>query len=196
VALSDIIKRIEADTAAEVERILAEADESAAQALAAARSEASEQASRIRAQAERDADIDAATRLAGVRLAVRDEALVARRLILDEALEALVAAVEALPAAEYARFLGAQVASGVRTGDSIALGADDASLADAVRAAVEATAPDVELAWSPEPAPFARGALVSGTRTHIEVTPRSVIESRRETLEIELAHALFGDGEG
>jgi vacuolar-type H+-ATPase subunit E/Vma4 len=196
VALADIINRIEADAAAEAAQLLSDADARAFEVLEAARREAVEQAARIGADARRDADSEAATRLAGARLIARDVELTARRTLIDEAMTALSVAVEALPADDYVHFLGARLASGVRTGDSVAMGAEDAKLVDTVRAAVEAGAPGVELTWSSETAPFQRGALVSGPRTRLEVTPRSVIESQRDELDVRLARALFDVGEG
>lgn len=195
-ALADIINRIEADAAAEAAQLLADADARASEALDTAGREAGEQAARIRANAERDADQEVATRLAGARLAARDKELIARRTLIDEAMIALSAAVEALPAEEYARFIGTRIASSVRSGDSVVVGTEDATLVAAVRAAVETAAPGVELVWPSETAPFARGALVSSPRTRFEVTPRSVIESQRAELEIRLARALFDAGEG
>lgn len=191
-ALADIINRIDSDAQAEAHAIVREAEQGAESRRAELTEKAREDAALIVERAHRAAEVDAATSVAAARLAARDEALTARRALVEEALTAVVAALEGLPAAEYARFLADAVVAETRSGDVVALGAEDLASLDAVRAAVEARSPGLEITWSADPAPVARGAVVSGGRTRVELTPRALVEARRGELEIAIATRLFG----
>lgn len=194
-ALADIIKRIEGDAAEEAARIVAEAESRAETALSEARNKAEVDAGRIAEKGRREADAEAATRIAAARLGARDEALIARRELIDAALARLVAGIEALPGPEYAAFLGDAVAAQVQPGDVIALAGADAGLIDQVRSRVDSVSPGAAVQWSTEPAELERGALIVGSRTRVEVSARSIVAEKRDELEVSLASALFTDGE-
>lgn len=191
-ALADIIRRIEGDAAAEAAHVLSDARAKADELLAGAREAAEDQGARAVETARRGADVEAATLVANARLSARDDALTARRALVEEALDAIVSRIEQAEPDAYARFLARGIAAGVRDGDSVAFAPADAAVASQVRGAVEAAAPGVALTWPAEAAPLGRGAYIAGSRTHFEVTARSVVEERRGELEVEVAATLFG----
>lgn len=191
-ALVDILRRIEDDVDAETAHELAVASQRADSLLADARERAHARSAQIVDSARRVAETDAATLAAGARLATRDEALVAKRALVEDALERVSVAIESLPADRYACFLGEEIAANARSGDTVTLAQADAALLDDVKRVVATRAPAVELTWASEPAPLERGALVVGQRTRFELTPRSVVAERRGELEVEIAAALFG----
>ena len=193
-ALADIIKRIEGDTATEAAHVLGDARAKADELLSRARESSEAQSAKALDAARRGADVEAATLVANARLSARDQALSARRALVEEALDAIVARIEEAAPDAYARFLASGIAAGVRDGDSVAFAPADAALSSQVREAVEAAAPGVALTWPAEPAPLERGAYISGARTHFEVTARSIVEERRGALEVDVAAALFGEG--
>lgn len=193
-ALADIIKRIGDDAAAEAAHVLSEARGKADQLLVGARETSEEQSVKALETARRGAEVEAATLVANARLAARDQALSARRSLVEEALGAISARIEEAEPDAYARFLARGIAAGVRNGDSVAFAPADGAIAVQVRAAVDAAAPGIALTWSAEPAPLDRGAYISGSRTHFEVTAHSVLEERRGELEVEVAAGLFGEG--
>jgi len=192
VALADIIARIESDADSEARAIVREAEERAELRRAELTEKAREEAARIIERERRASEVEAATIVATARLAARDEALRARRALVEEALSAVVERIERLPAQEFARFLARAIVAEARTGDVVALAAADSGLTDAVRAAVETQAPHLALSWSPEPAAVSRGAVIGSGRTRVEITPRAVVEARRGDLEVAVAAALFG----
>lgn len=193
-ALADIINRIEGDAEREARRIVREAEEAAARRASETLERARAQAERTRERIRRETEVEAATRVAAARLAARDEALRERRALVDEALAAVVASLEALPADEFACFLAAAILREARSGDVVSLAAADQPLRDTVRGIVEQGASDLELEWSEEAAPLERGALVAGGRTRAEITPRALVEARRGDLEVTIASELFGSG--
>lgn len=190
-ALADIISRIASDAAAECELELSAAAVRADALLAAARAEAEAHQSRTIEAARRDAASQAATLVATTRLGARDEALTAKRELVTTTLGGVTEALEALPGDRYARFIAAGIADAVRDGDTVALAADDAGHVAAIRAAVQERAPGVSVEWEEDPAPVSRGAIITGPRTHVEVTPASVVASRRDELEVKVATRLF-----
>jgi vacuolar-type H+-ATPase subunit E/Vma4 len=194
VALADIIKRIESDAAAEAARELSVAEAKTAELLDRAREDSEAESARAVEVARRSVEVEAATLVANARLSVRDQALTARRALVEEAFDAIVVRIEEAEPDAYVRFLAAGIVAGIRDGDSVALAEADAALLPAVRKAVEAGMTGVVLSWATEPAPLARGAYVTGPRTHFEVTARSVVEERRGGLEVDVAAALFGEG--
>ena len=191
-ALADVLNRIADDAAAEVGRLESAAREQSEALVAAAETSAAERAERTVRAAHRNAESEASARVATARLASRDAALSGKHEVLAEAIAAVVSTIESLPAERYARFLGEAIVAAVRDGDSVSLAEADVGAADAVRATVAELAGAVSLEWSPEPAPVRRGALVKGARTHMDITPESIVAERRAELELGMAPALFG----
>ncbi len=190
-ALADIINRIASDGSAESEGELAAATARAEQIIADARAQAESHHEHALETARRDSASAAATIVASARLAARDQALAAKRELIAETLDRVVEVIEALPADRYARLLTEGIANSARPRDIVALAAADRGLADAVRGAVESSAAEPTLQWSDEPAPITRGALVTGPRTTVEITPASIVAERRDELESMVATELF-----
>jgi vacuolar-type H+-ATPase subunit E/Vma4 len=195
VALADIIRRIEQDAADGSGRIIAEAQERADALIAEARVKAESQyAARIES-ARRMAESRAATKVASARLIARDGALAAKRRLVDESLERVLASLAEMPMDDYARMLAATIADRARDGDTVRFASTDSAVARSVRDAVAVDAPDLSVEWSEEPASIDRGAVLEGRRTRLEVSPRSLIEERRDQLVHVLAGLLFGEEE-
>ncbi len=191
-ALADIISRIESDARAEADRIVREAQDLARRRAEEALGKTRAQAERLTGRMRRETEVEAATRVAAARLAARDEAVAKKRELVDAALEATVASLEALPAEEFARFIAQAIAAQARCGDTVSLAPSEQRVRAAVQAAVESLAPGLELTWADEPAAIERGAVVSSQRTRVEVTPRALVEDRRGELELMVAAKLFG----
>ncbi|MDZ4169325.1 MAG: V-type ATP synthase subunit E family protein [Coriobacteriia bacterium] len=190
-ALADIIACIESDASAEAEVIVAQAREQAAALLAAAEHDAAASGAATLAGAQRAAESEASSLVAGARLEARDEAVRAKRDVLVETLSTVIEAIEALPGDRYAEFLGGLIGDNVRDGDTVALAAADQPVAAQIRRVVEQRAGAVTLEWAPGPAPLERGAAVTGQRTSLMLTPETVVEARRDELELTMAASLF-----
>jgi vacuolar-type H+-ATPase subunit E/Vma4 len=193
--LADIINRIASDASAESEGELAAASARADELLGAAAATAQAHHERAIEAAARDSASQAATIVSSARLAARDRALSAKRELVTSTLSRVVEAIESLPADAYVRFLAAGVAGSVRAGDSVALAAADSEHMAALQAIVTAEAPDVPLLWDAAPARVSRGVVVTGPRTSVEVTPSSVVDERRDDLELAVATRLFSGKE-
>lgn len=190
-ALADIISRIESDAAEEATAIVTQAQEQAASLLEAAERDAAASSAATLAAAQRAAAADASSLVASARLEARDEAVRAKRDVLAETLSAIVVAIEELPGDRYADFLGGLIAESVRAGDAVALSAADQPLAMQIRRVVEQRAGAMAVEWSTDSASLPRGAVIVGERTRLTLTPESVIEARRDDLELKIATALF-----
>lgn len=195
-ALADILSRIERDAAEEAARIEHAARARGEELIAEATERAEAEAARTVAAAAREAQTEAATLLASARLRARDRALTEKRTVVAEALAGVAAAIAALPAEQYVRFLGTAIASRTRSGDTVALAASDLAYRDEIESMVRAQAPGLSLTWSMEPAPVDRGAVITGGKTRVEVTPQAVVGERRDELEVAISARLFGPGEG
>lgn len=191
-ALADIIARIEADAAAEAAAIETTANERAEAVLAAARATADAHVADVVAAAERDAARDAETIVVNARLKGRDELVAARRALIAEALERAAERIAGLPDAEYASFLAGRLAVVARGGETVAFGGEDAGRAPAVLAQVERLAPGLGLVPAQTPAPFARGALLTGDRVRADLSLSAIVAERSDELELVAAGALFG----
>lgn len=192
-AIDDIVTRIEGDASAEAEVLLAAARADAerivaeAAARAKARAEGALEAGLVAAERE------AATLVAGARLAARDASLTARQELDGEALARLEAALTALPDAGYAELLVRELASASLPAGALRLGTADASRLRAMLPAALA-ARGLDLSIDETPAGIERGVVLVGDRVRIEVSPASLVSARRADLEAEADKALFGDG--
>jgi len=191
VALADILTRIDTDSESESGAILEAAQERADSILAEATSRADAHRAQVAAAATAAAAREADTIVVNARLAARDAEVTARRALLDEALAAAADALAALPDAEYSRFLAERIAEVARGGETLSFGADDASRRDLVTQELARIAPQLTLQVADEPAPFARGALLEGARVRAELSLSSLVDERREELEIVMARVLF-----
>jgi vacuolar-type H+-ATPase subunit E/Vma4 len=195
-ALADIIGRIESDAAAEAGALLKAARAQASDIIAEAESIADREAAELVRNAEAEARARAETMRANARLAVRDEALLAKRSVIDRALAEVEARIAGLPDGQYAALIAREVAQQARGGDTVRVASPDALRLSALAAAVqEATGRDLGLVFSPEPAALEHGVVLETDRVSSEVSPRSIVEARREHLTAMAADILFGTKE-
>lgn len=191
-ALADIIRRIERDAAAEAAGIIKAAEDGAALLVSEAIASASARGERSLAAAERAAEEEARTRLAGARLRGRDRMLAERRELIDRVLRTTVERISSLPDEEYAALLARGVARMARGDERVAPGRLDAdrlreTLPAALRAAGStAIVGDVESSLD-------HGVQLEGVRMRVVISPTTIVESRRAELESLANDALFGD---
>lgn len=180
-AIDDIVGRILADAQAEADAIVAEAEADGERVRQEAAASSEAEAARTRARERARAQNEAATLLANARLNARDTALTARLALAQEALDRAEAALVALPDAEYAALIARGVAQAGAAASSVALGVDDAQRLRAhLPGALEAAGYDISL--DKEPAPVARGVVVSGAGVRVEVSPAALVAARRAEL--------------
>lgn len=193
-ALADIIKRIERDTAAHAATLIGAAEAEANRVRHEAQASAKERREHALLQAERVAGEDARTRLASARLKGRDRVLAEKRELIDRALRSAIERILALPDQQYAELLAGEIEKAARGGESVALGALDAErLRDALPAALKAAGVDVDIASAADSVEC--GVVLIGTRMRVEISPASLVASRRAHLEALVSSVLFDSGE-
>lgn len=194
-ALADIITRIEADADRESREIVASAEERAANIAAEAEQLAEEHRNDALTAATSRAEKEASRIVVSAKLSARDEALAARRALIDEALASTVDALASMPDAEYADFVARRIAAVARGGETLRFGSDDLGRAAGVLKRVAELAPQVELTNASAPAPFARGVIVEGVRVRADLSLDAIVDEARDELELVIAQVLFGEGE-
>jgi len=192
VALADILRRIEEDAEAEAAAILREAEEAAAAVRAQAQERARLRTEQVVARTKAEAEAAARTRLATARLAARDNALAAKRHLVERVLAEVVAHLEELPADEYAAFIARQVAQVARGGEALSIGQEDHMRLSA-RIAPALAAAGAQVSVRGTTAALDRGVLIEGDRVRVEVSARALVASRKERLVEVVSRALFGD---
>lgn len=190
-ALADIIARIGSDAQTNADAIVASAQQRADEAIAAARAQAERQSQITLAAAAVSAQRAAETVVVKARLAARDASVTAQRKLIDEALAATADAVCALPSDRYVAWLAGKVAAVARGGETLSVGSEDMERLDAIVHALADTAPQIKLTASRTPAPFARGALLSGDRVSVDLSVDSIVADQRDTLELTISQVLF-----
>ena len=193
-ALTDILDRIEGDAVAQAQALVDAAESDAARLLDEVRETAEAASARTLQDAEADAERDAETLRATARLAARDEALTARRALIERALGEIEAAIVALPDAEYAPFLAKAVAGAARGGERVLVAAADAARLSGLESVVSALRSDVALRYGETTEQIAHGVLLSGEREMVDLSIAGIISSEREPLVMQLAQDLFGKG--
>jgi len=193
VAIEDIVGRIEDDAEAEGEARITAARRDAGLLVAQAGARAEARAAHELKLGRVKAETEAATLIAGARLAARDASLSARQELDREALARLEAALTALPDDRYAGLLAREIASSPLPAGVLRLGsADTARLHAALPGALKAVG--LALTIDDGPAGIERGVVLVGDRVRIEVSPASLIYARRADLESAVDRALFGEG--
>jgi vacuolar-type H+-ATPase subunit E/Vma4 len=193
VAIEDIVTRIEGDAASEGAALLDTARRDAALLVAQAGARADARAAHALAAGRVKAEREAATLVAGARLAARDASLTSRQAIDHEALALLEAALVALPDDRYAALLAREISSSPLPAGVLRLGSADTAR---LRSALPAALAKVGLALTIDDgdAGIERGVVLVGDRVRIEVSPASLVYARRADLESEADRALFGEG--
>ena len=192
-AIEDIVGRIEDDAQAEGEARVSAARRDAALLVAEAGARAEANAAKELELGRVKAEREAATVVAGARLAARDASLMSRQEIDREALSRLEAALTALPDDRYAALLAREIASAPLPAGVLRLGAVDAArLRTALPSALKAVG--LVLTIDDAPAGIERGVVLVGDRVRIEVSPASLIYVRCADLESAADRALFGKG--
>lgn len=193
-ALADIIERIEADAGTEASQHAAAALERAETVLAAARAQAEANSAQLIGAAERDAARDAQTIVVNARLRGRDALVAAQRELIDETLADAAQRIAEMPDADYAHFMAKRIVGIARPGDTLSIGTLDAARGAAMTAVVRELAPGLELILADSPAPFERGALLTGPRVRADLSLPVIVGDRRDELELVAAATLFGEG--
>lgn len=188
-AITDILARIEGDAAADAAEIVAAAEAEAARIVSTAEATVAAEWEAALEAADRNAAEEAATLLAGARLAARDSLLAAKRDLAERVLERAREALETLPDAAYLELIGDAVEAAVRGGESVAIASVDAARLAGLGQRLGSRIP-----VSTEPAPIERGALLAGDRVRVEVSPAALIADRHEELLHVAVRALF-DGQ-
>lgn len=191
-ALADILRRIEEDSLAEAAEILRVAEEAGAAVRDDAQERAQARTRHVVEHTTREAEAAARTRLATARLAARDNALAAKRHLVERVLAQVADTLESLSPEEYAAFIAREVKQVARGGETLSVGHQDHGrlgtfLAPALAAAkCRVTIRGVTGA-------IERGVLIEGDRVKVEVSARSLVASRRDHLVALAAGVLFGD---
>jgi vacuolar-type H+-ATPase subunit E/Vma4 len=191
-AIDDIVAKIASDAEAEATALLDAAREDADRVSSDAAHRAEADAARAQARAKSEAEREAATMLAAARLSARDSMLATRQAAIAAMLGRVEASLVALPDDRYAALLARELACASLPGGSLQLGTEDADrLRTALPPALAAAGIPAEIGDAP--ADIARGVVLAGDRVRIEVSPASIVESRRADLEGEIDRALFGE---
>lgn len=193
-ALSDIVARIEADTAEETDRIVLDADRQVAEMLAEARREADRRHDGMLAGSVGEAERRSQTIMANARLRSRDELVSAKNALISRALADARARIESLPDDRYAALLAARVAVSARGGETVLVApADSSRLRSRLPDAIARLSPGLELTWADEPAAIECGVVLQGARVREEVSPASILGARRDELAARCVSVLFGE---
>jgi vacuolar-type H+-ATPase subunit E/Vma4 len=194
VALADILQRIEEDAYAEAAEIIRVAEEAAAGVRAEAQERARARLHEVVAHTTAEAEAAARTRLATARLAARDNALAAKRHLVERVLADVVKHLESLSAEEYSAFIVREVKSVARGGEALSIGQEDhGRLGISLTPALKAAGVDVRVRGVT--GAIGRGVLIEGDRVKVVVSARSLVESRRDRLIALVSETLFGEEE-
>jgi len=193
VAITDILTRIETDAAAEAAEITGAAEAEATRLVTDAAAVVAAERAAALAAVEHDAAEEAAMLMASVRLSERDRLLGEKRALAERVLDRARAALEALPDAEYLETIARAVAAAASGGETLSIASADAKRLAGIGARLTALGTKVTVA--PEPAPIERGALLTGDRVRVEVSPASLVADRRDELLLVAARELFGGKE-
>lgn len=193
-ALADIISRIAADAEAEAARITEAAEARAAAIREQADRSAEEHLASTVSAAERDAAREASRIVVNSRLGTRDETLVARHELVDEALREMERKLAEMPDDAYADFVAQRIAALAQGGEALQLGTADLARKDAIVSAIRRIRPELSFTTSTDAAPFERGARLFGDRVRADLSLRALIEERRDDLESVLVDVLFEKG--
>lgn len=193
-----ILNKIEAEATAEAESITAAAETQAKQLRDTILSEADKQVKKLQADtAEKAKELARRqTLLAG--LAVRKNALAARRAVLDEAFDAAKAALLALPKARYEALLTKLIIESADTGcEQLLVPATDRpcyteGLLDRLNAALTAAGKQGRLSLAEEDAPFEGGVMLIGEKTDVNASFDALLKAAREQYERQVTDLLFG----
>lgn len=192
-AITDIIERIETDATAEAGSILAAAEAEAARLLADAEATIAAERAQALETAGREAAEEAGMLLANARLAARDVLLTEKRALAERVLERAGESLAALPDAQYLEFIAAGVQRAAAGGETLAIAPADTKRLGGLAETLAARG--VSVTPMSEPAPIARGVLLTGDRVRVEVSPAATIADRRDDLLLMAARELFGGKE-
>jgi vacuolar-type H+-ATPase subunit E/Vma4 len=193
VAIADIISRIADDARAEADGIIASAKRRAAEREAEVRAQATREAKRLADLADEQARVEAGTLLANARLSARDRLLSAKRERAEAVLESVRERIESLPDGEYAQLIARRVAASALPGQIVRVAPADRDRLATLGSLLGAAGVDVRV--DDEPAEAARGVVLEGGGVRVDVSPASLIATRRDELLHLAAEALFGNKE-
>ncbi len=192
-AITDILTRIETDAAAEAADAMGAAEAEAARIVGIAEATLADERATALAAAEHDAAEQAATLLANARLVARDRLLAEKRELAESVLDRARDALEAMPDAEYLEFIARGVKRAAVGGETLQFAAADARRLSGLERRLDALG--VRVTTTAEPAPIARGVLLTGDRVRVEVSPAALVADQRDSLLLVAARELFGGKE-
>lgn len=191
-----------------VQKILAEANAEAEKIVNSAKAKAAEQASQLEAEI---ANFDAQTAklaqeaaedklqrmLANARMANAKQTLAAKVAILDEVFEKAKAAVNKLPDDQYLSLTTGLMKQAVETGDEeVVIGKNEKRINERFITQINrqlGAGFKGNLRLSDQRADIAGGFILARGKVQINASTDVLIESLRESMEMELAQALFAD---
>lgn len=192
-AIADIIARIADDARAEADGVIGAAKRRAAEREAEVRAQATREAGRLAVLADEQARVEAGTLLANARLSARDRLLSAKRERAEAVLDSVRERIESLPDGEYAKLIARRIEGSALPGQIVRIAPADRDRLAALASLLEAAGVDVRV--DEEPADAARGAVLEGGGVRVDVSPASLIATRRDELLHIAAEALFGNKE-
>jgi vacuolar-type H+-ATPase subunit E/Vma4 len=197
VALDDIVARILADARAQAVQMLSDAARQGAETIAAAESEARARTELELARAAGELEAEKNSRLAGVRLAKRAEALALRRELVDAIFAQAEQWLTRRSPEEYAAFLAAlPPPETARDPATVVLGRDDLrrmgpGFPALVQEALRRRHPRWDATVSGEPGDFTAGLRAHTGRSVHNLSLEALLEERRERWELAVAGVLF-----
>lgn len=192
-AISDILARIERESAEQAVALVDAARAEAASLVARATAEADEHRRAVLEAAERDAAVEAATMLANTRLAARDELLAGKRERAERVLRRAADALAAMPDGEYLELIAREVARAAHGGETLSMAPADAARLAPLPSRLRDLGVDVVMGAAT--APLERGVLLEGDRVRVEVSPASLVKDRADELLLVASAVLFGGTE-
>lgn len=192
-AISDILARIERESAEQAVALADAARAEAASLVARATAEADEHRRAVLEAAERDAAVEAATMLANTRLAARDELLAGKRERAERVLRRAADALAAMPDGEYLELIAREVARAAHGGETLSMAPADAARLAPLPSRLRDLGVDVVMGAAT--APLERGVLLEGDRVRVEVSPASLVKDRADELLLVASAVLFGGTE-
>lgn len=191
--IEKIIGRISDDAQKEIDGILAEAKQQAAEITAAYARQAKEEREAILARGEKSA-AEREERLAAVaQLENRKDVLSAKQEVIEEAFELALKKLQALPEDKYVALLAGLAAAAAKTGRETLIfpAADREKVGEAVVAAANKKLADGKLTLSADTRPITGGFILSDGAVEVNCTFDTLIRLQRGTLAGQVAKVLF-----
>jgi V/A-type H+-transporting ATPase subunit E len=195
-AVEDILSRIRADADEASRGILAEAKREAGAILERARAKADAERARLSARARQRSDEERNRIVTLAKLSARRELLTEKQALIDRVFDETRTRIIAMPADEYARFIGNLLRKTVESGD------EEVIVGEGERRIDQRLLDDVSrdigkpggLRLSDERRPIDGGFILRRGKMETNCALDTILRDARERLETEVAGILFGSG--